>query len=84
MIERVLSRKIAKHTLQKELTNLGYRVIALGDGLVDIGMLESATQPILIESNKKDLIISQLSKQTREKLMVCNPNISIDSIKAVL
>lgn len=68
----------------KELTNLGYKVIALGDGLVDIGMLESATQPILIESNKKDLIISQLSKQTREKLIVCNPNISIDSIKAVL
>lgn len=68
----------------KELTNLGYKVIALGDGLVDIGMLEYATQPILIESNKKDLIISQLSRHTREKLIVCNPNISIDSIKAVL
>lgn len=68
----------------KELTRLGYKVIALGDGLVDIGMLESATQPILIESKKKDLIISQLSRQTRKKIVICNPNISIYSIKAVL
>lgn len=68
----------------RELTGLGFRVIALGDGLVDIGMLEYATNPILIESKKTESIISHLSKEVQNRLIICKQNCLADSIKATL
>ena len=68
----------------REFTRLGYRVIALGDGLVDIGMLEYATYPILIESKKTNEIFTQLNEQTKQKLIICNPNISIKPLQELL
>ena len=66
----------------RELTRLGFRVIALGDGLVDVGMLEYATKPILIESKKTESIISRLSKEAQNRLIICQQNRLADSIKA--
>ncbi|STQ86806.1 hypothetical protein LS73_008760 [Helicobacter muridarum] len=68
----------------KALVSLGYKVIAMGDGLVDVGMLECASVPVLIESKKTATILEQLSPNTRQRTIICNPNNCIESIRAVL
>ncbi len=78
---RTIISRDTKAYFAKELTRLGFDVIALGDEIVDIDMLEYATQPILIESSKEK-IFHFLSESTQKKLITCNPNHSTDFIQA--
>lgn len=81
---RTIISEDTKAYFARELTRLGFRVIALGDGLVDIGMLEYATKPILIESKKTEFILSRLSKEAQNRLIICQQNRLADSIRAAL
>lgn len=69
----------------KAFVNLGYEVSAIGDGKVDIQMLECANKPILIESKDSQTIYDLLSPSTQKKLKILDlHHISQQELEEVL
>lgn len=67
----------------KKFAEMGYEVIAIGDGKVDIAMLENAHKPILMESKKTQEVYSMLSHSTKEKITIINPKTAIKTLKEI-
>ncbi len=56
------SHGIQKCLLQKDLNDWVFNVVALGDGAVDIGMPDHASQPILPETKRSREVLRALGR----------------------
>lgn len=72
--------KETKTYFVQKLVSLGYEVIVIANGKVDIGMFENANMSFLIDSREKDEVLKCLNQVAYSKMKEINYNTSFEEM----